>query len=207
MSADTSFVIKKADFLFGVPSVEKTPPQRFSEIAVVGRSNVGKSTLINRLLAKKTARVSSRPGCTLEINYYGVEGEKGNEEFRFTLVDLPGFGFAKVSKLERERISNAIVRYIQERKQLQAVLLLNDSRRPAGEDELAVRDICAEMAVPVIVVATKIDTLNQSEKIKCTRSLAQSYYLEVQDVVFAGEKTSPTELWDRILPFIEHFPD
>lgn len=207
MSADTSFVIKKAEFLFGVPSVEKTPPQRFSEIAVVGRSNVGKSTLINRLLVKKTARVSSRPGCTLEINYFGVEGKKGDEEFRFTLVDLPGFGFAKVSKVERERISNAIVRYIRERKQLQAVLLLNDSRRPAGEDELAVRDICSEIGVPVIVVATKTDTLNQSERIKCARALAKSYYLEVQDVVPAGEKVSTSALWERILTFVEHFPE
>jgi GTP-binding protein len=207
MSTDLPVTLNTVEFLFGVPSVDKIPPQRYSEIAIVGRSNVGKSTLVNRLLGRKTARVSSRPGCTLELNFFRVEGAQGDEAFRFTMVDLPGFGFAKVSKGERERISKAIVRYVSERKQLQAVVLLNDSRRPAGEDELSVRDTCSELGIPVIVVATKTDTLNQSEKVRYTRVVAASFGLEVQDIILSGEKISTNALWSRILNFVEHFPD
>lgn len=203
MNKPSPVTLTSVDFLFGVPNAKKIPPQKFSEIAVVGRSNVGKSSLINRLLGRKTARVSSRPGCTLELNFFRIQGRHEEAEFNFTLVDLPGFGFAKVSKGERERISSSIVDYIHERKQLQAVLLLNDCRRPAGEDELIVRQMCADSGVPVIVVATKVDTLNQSERVKLLNSLAASFYLERSDLVLSGEKLSTKDLWERLLAFVE----
>jgi GTP-binding protein len=201
-TAPESVIIKSVEFLFGAPSVEDIRPQRLPEIAVVGRSNVGKSSLINRLLCRKVARVSGKPGCTLQINFFDVQGRNEVRDFRFALVDLPGFGFAKVSKQEREELSRMIVSYVQTRERLQAVLLLNDCRRAAGEDEVAVQRMCAEAGVPVIVVATKIDTLNRAERAKAIPALACGFHLEAQDLVISGEKVSVGPIWERFLCFV-----
>ena len=199
----TQLVIKEADFLFGAPSADAIPKQGFPEIAVIGRSNVGKSSFVNRLLGRRVAKVSSTPGCTRQLNFFRVRGELAEQKFHIALVDLPGFGFAKLSKQEREAIGRSAVEYIRHREQLQLVLLLNDSRRTPSTDELAVQRLCADADVSCLVVATKVDTLNQKEKARSLPALAKGYHLEVADLILSDNESLTDPIWERILATIE----
>jgi GTP-binding protein len=196
-------VIRNAEFLFGAPSLTTIRKQLLPEVAIIGRSNVGKSTFINRLTGRKLARVSGNPGSTRELNFYRVAGAWNGVEHELCLVDMPGFGFAKLSKEVRESISRLSVEFLRERRHLRAVVLLNDCRREPGEDEIAIQSICASEGIPCIIVLTKFDTLRQNDKPKATRDVAQCYNLEPQDLLCTGEKVSVEAIWDRILGVIE----
>jgi GTP-binding protein len=195
--------IKEAEFLFGAPSAENIRKQSFPEIAVIGRSNVGKSSFVNRLVNGQVAKVSATPGCTRQINFFRVRGELVGVKFQVSLVDLPGFGFAKLSKTEREQIGRSAISYLRDREQLRAVLLLNDCRREPQRDELAIQDTCGRSGVSCLIVLTKMDTLKQNEKAKATAKVAKAYRLEPGDVLHAGEDLLVDPVWDRILTVIE----
>ncbi len=196
--------IKTAEFLFGAPNLAAIRRQPLPEIAVIGRSNVGKSTFINRLCKRKLARVSGNPGSTRELNFYLVEGLRGEGlSFGISLVDMPGFGFAKLSKVERDQISRLAVSYLRERQQIRAVILLNDCRRSPGEDELAVQALCAEEGIHCIVVATKLDSEKRSQHDRLLKSVAAGYHLERGDILATGEGISTDSIWDRILTLVE----
>lgn len=205
--ASGSFVpveIQSAEFLFGAPSLAAIRRQPLPEIAVIGRSNVGKSKFINRLCRRKMARVSGNPGSTRELNFYQVEGLRPDGvSFGFALVDMPGFGFAKLSKVERDQISRLAVSYLRDRKQIRAVILLNDCRREPGEDELAVQAMCAEEGIHCIVVATKLDSIKRSQHERSLKELAHGYHLERGDILVTGEGISPDAIWERITTLIE----
>ncbi len=191
--------VQQAEFLFGAPNLAAIRKQPLPEIAVIGRSNVGKSTFINRLAGRKLARVSGNPGSTRELNYYRIEGQWQGAPFGVALVDMPGFGFAKLSKEQREQISRLSVEFLHERKQLRAVILLNDCRRTPQEDEHAIQHLCASAGVSCVIVLTKFDTLRQNDKPKALHSVATAYHLEKGDVLFTGEKISPEPVWERLL--------
>lgn len=196
--------IKTAEFLFGAPNLAAIRRQPLPEIAVIGRSNVGKSTFINRLCKRKLARVSGNPGSTRELNFYLVEGLRGEGlSFGISLVDMPGFGFAKLSKVERDQISRLAVSYLRERQQIRAVILLNDCRRSPGEDELAVQALCAEEGIHCIVVATKLDSEKRSQHDRLLKAVAAGYHLERGDILATGEGISTDSIWDRILTLVE----
>jgi GTP-binding protein len=197
------FVIRNAEFLFGAPSLKTIRKQHLPEVAIIGRSNVGKSTFINRLTGRKLARVSGSPGSTRELNFYRVEGAWDGVENELCLVDMPGFGFAKLSKEAREAISRLSVDFLRERRHLRAVILLNDCRREPGDDERAIQVICASEGVPYLIVLTKFDTLRQNDKPKALRDIARAYNLEPQDVLFTGEKIAADPIWQRVLGVIE----
>lgn len=130
------------------------------EIALVGRSNVGKSSLINHLLnQKKLAKTSSTPGKTRLINFFSIDE-------KFLLVDLPGYGFAKAPKHEIQTWSEAIDRYLNDRETLKLILLLIDSRREIGEEDRKIADWAESKNIPVLLVFTKTDKLSRSEKQK-----------------------------------------
>lgn len=192
------FNIHNAHFLFGAPSMQAIRPQKLPEIAVAGRSNVGKSTFINRIAGRKLARVSGTPGATRELNFYRLEGAFSGEKRDLCLVDMPGFGYAKLSHKEREAISRLAVRFLRDRQELQAVILLNDCRREPQADELAIQKVCAEEGIHCIIVLTKFDKLKQNEKMKRLKAVAQAYHLEKDDVLFTGEKISNDPLWARL---------
>ncbi len=196
-------VIRNAEFLFGAPSLTTIRKQHLPEVAIIGRSNVGKSTFINRLTGRKLARVSGSPGSTRELNFYRVEGTWDGVESELCLVDMPGFGFAKLSKEAREAISRLSVDFLRERRHLRAVILLNDCRREPGDDERAIQAICASEGVPYLIVLTKFDTLRQNDKPKALRDISRAYNLEPQDVLFTGEKIAPDPIWQRVLGVIE----
>jgi len=142
---------------------EQFPREEYPEIAFLGRSNVGKSSLINALLGEKgLAFTSNKPGCTQAINFYRVGGS-------YYFVDLPGYGYARVSKDQTLQWKKLIESYLLERKALELSLLILDSRRGWMERDLDLKRWLEVHRKPFLVVATKVDKLNQSER---QRSLA-----------------------------------
>ena len=193
-----------AVFKKGAHNLGQMPEEGLPEVAFVGRSNTGKSTLLNRITGRKgLARTSGTPGRTQEINFFDVRVRvEGNDQSLYC-VDLPGFGYGKFSKGKREAMGRLTVDYISGREELSLVCLLNDSKRKPERDELALRDMAATYGIPVLVVVTKIDRLNQKEKNKQLKLIAAAYGLEPSDLAVTGEKTPGHKLWDRILPYIE----
>ena len=123
-------VITSAEFTISVHKQGQLPPAQLPEVAFLGRSNVGKSSLINALLArKKLVRTSSRPGCTQALNFFLING-------RWYFVDLPGYGYAKVSRETQARWGELILGYLETRPNLSVLVFLQDSRRLPGPEEL-----------------------------------------------------------------------
>ena len=192
--------IRSAEFAGAALSLAALPEWDGAEVAVVGRSNVGKSTLINRLTGRrKLARTSSEPGRTRELNLFKVALTIDETASTVMLVDLPGFGYARFSKEQREQLSLLTVDYLSRRESLKVVCLLNDARREPQSDELAVRDLAFRHGRHLLVVLTKMDKLNQSERAKRPRAIAEQYGLEPADLAAAGEGVSVESLWERVL--------
>ena len=146
------------DFVLGAASLTQLPEADRPEIAFAGRSNVGKSSLINALLNRKNlARASSEPGRTRELNYFDLG------EGRLWLVDLPGFGYAKVSSSQAQEWQRLTLRYLQGRVNLRRVFLLVDSRRGLMDTDLEVMDMLDTAAVTYQVVMTKADKIKKTE--------------------------------------------
>ena len=146
----------KAEFerAFGISG--QLPPSEVPEIAFAGRSNVGKSSLLNKLFNRKSlARVSSVPGTTITINFYNVDGYK--------FVDLPGYGYAKLSKSERDRFGELMEGYFQSGRNIKLVVQLVDMRHKPSQDDYGMIDFMQQMDIPFIVVCTKADKLKVKE--------------------------------------------
>lgn len=204
MKADPKITeVRNAEFLFGAPNLEAIRRHPLPEVGFIGRSNVGKSSFINRLCRRKQlARVSGSPGSTRELNFYEVEGAHSEKSFRLMLVDMPGFGFAKLSKEVREQISQLSVSFLQDRRALKAMVLLNDCRRLPEADERAIQAVCAREGIHCLIVVTKIDVLRMSERVRSVREIAKAYGLEEGDVLVTGEGVSPDAVWARLLPLL-----
>jgi GTP-binding protein len=154
-----------AIFEIGAVSPTQFPEPTMPEIAFAGRSNVGKSSLLNSLVgAKQLARVSTTPGKTQEINFYRVD-----ESFRF--VDLPGYGYAKTSQQRRRSWGKLITNYFEAGRPLALVIHLIDSRLTLQESDARVLRLFVEDGFPVQVVLTKIDKLKQGERVRQERAL------------------------------------
>lgn len=139
---------------FGISA--QLPESDIPEIAFAGRSNVGKSSLLNKLFNRKSlARVSSVPGKTITINFYDVDGIK--------FVDLPGYGYAKISKQEKERFAELMEGYFQSRRNLKLVVQLVDMRHKPSADDYGMIEFMKQMNIPFIIVMTKSDKLKVKE--------------------------------------------
>ena len=135
------------------------PASDMPEIVFAGHSNVGKSSLINKILNRKSlARVSSQPGKTATINFYNLDGTR--------LVDLPGYGFAKVSAAEKKRWAELIEGYFNQERDLRLVVMLIDARHPASKDDMLMLNYLIDGEFPMIIVLTKIDKLKPNERKK-----------------------------------------
>ena len=149
----------KAEFFASYGKFSQIPPSENIEIAFAGHSNVGKSTLINKLFNRKNlARVSSVPGKTATINFYSLE----NIDF----VDLPGYGYAKVSKSEKERWSGLIEGYLIGDRDIRLVFMLVDIRHAPTKDDVQMINYLIDTEMPFVIVLTKADKLNKSEREK-----------------------------------------
>src|SRR5699024_903256 len=152
--------INQAELVISAVSQEQYPNEDFPEIALAGRSNVGKSSFINTLINRKNlARTSSKPGKTQTLNFY-----KLNEVFYF--VDVPGYGYAKVSKQEKAKWGKMMDEYFQERSTLKAVILVCDMRHEPQDSDVQMYDFIKYSELPVIIIATKLDKLKRSERNK-----------------------------------------
>ncbi|HEX4271927.1 MAG TPA: ribosome biogenesis GTP-binding protein YihA/YsxC [Rhizomicrobium sp.] len=146
------------DFVWGATSAEQLPPEKLNEVAFVGRSNAGKSSLVNALTGRKSlARVSQTPGATRQINFFNLAD-------RLMLVDLPGYGFAKRSKTEAEAWQEMIFSYLRRRARLRRVVLLVDARRGVMDSDLQVMALLDQTAVSYGLVLTKADELKAGER-------------------------------------------
>jgi len=146
------------DFIWGATSAEQLPPDKLNEVAFVGRSNAGKSSLVNALTGRKSlARVSQTPGATRQINFFDLGG-------KLMLVDLPGYGFAKRSKTEADSWQEMIFSYLRRRARLRRVLLLIDARRGVMDSDKQVMALLDQTAVSYGLVLTKADELKAAER-------------------------------------------
>ena len=176
------------------------PPEDLPEIAFAGRSNVGKSSLLNLITGRKSlARVSGSPGKTRTINFY-----RCNDGFR--IVDLPGYGFAKVSKRESEKWGAMIEGYLENRSTLLKVVQLVDIRHKPSAQDVQMYDYLKYYGLDGIVVATKADKVGSNQKAKCIKEIRQTLGMGKDDIVIpvsALKKTGDDELLGVIEALLE----
>ena len=173
----------------------KLPENDKPEIAFAGKSNVGKSSLINGLMNRKSyARISAKPGKTQTINFYNI-----NEQMY--LVDLPGYGYAKVSASEKEKWGKMIERYLHQSKQLKAVFLLIDIRHAPGNNDKIMYHWILEQGYKPIIIATKLDKIKRSQIQKQVKLIRTGLGMEKQDILipFSAEtKQGREDVWNLI---------
>ena len=156
----------KAEFKFASGTSSQLPPSEMPEVIFAGKSNVGKSSLINKLCGRKAlARTSSKPGKTATINFFEVDN--------FHLVDLPGYGYAKVSKAEKQRWAELMEGYFDQERAFCLVVQLLDMRHKPTQDDIGMINFLYESGLPYIVVLTKMDKLKKSEQEKNLKMIGE----------------------------------
>ncbi|MDR9857266.1 ribosome biogenesis GTP-binding protein YihA/YsxC [Paenibacillus sp. VCA1] len=187
--------VTQAEFVISAVGPDQYPVDALPEIALAGRSNVGKSSLINRMINRKNlARTSSTPGKTQHLNYYRI-----NEELYF--VDFPGYGYAKVSKTQRQVWGKMIEKYLLERETLKLVLLVVDLRHPPTKDDELMYDWLKHYDIPVCIVATKADKIPKTRWQKHVKQMKDALLLRKTDafIMFSSETgVGRDELWAHI---------
>jgi len=170
--------IKQAEFITSAVKREQYPLDNRVEIAFVGRSNVGKSSIINSLTnRKKLAKVSQTPGKTRLVNFFLINND-------FYLVDLPGYGYAKVSKAEKDSWGKTVETYLTDREQLKRVVLLVDSRHKPTGDDIMMNEWFKHFGYDVTVVATKSDKLTKNELNKSEKIIKETLKLCATDKLY-----------------------
>ena len=192
-------VIKSVNLETVCGITSRLPEHEKPEVAFAGKSNVGKSTLINAMLGRRAlARTSSQPGKTRTINFYDVNGV-------MYAVDLPGYGYAKAPKTEIARWSKMIEEYLQKREELKAIILLIDIRHEPGKNDVMMYEWLKHYGYDIIIAATKSDKLNRSQIPKQLSVIRKTLGLGAEDVLipFSGEKkTGVDELWAEMERFL-----
>jgi len=187
--------IKSAKMLISAVRPEQYPDESLGEIAFAGRSNVGKSSLINMLVnMKKLAKTSSTPGKTQTINFYEI-----NEQFRF--VDLPGYGYAKVSKDVQNKWGNMIESYLKNRKNLLAVFQLVDIRHEPTQQDQQMYQWIRYFGFDGVVIATKADKISKGQQSKQLKIIRKKLQMEEKDILIpasAENRQGKEEIWQLI---------
>ncbi|MFC0557832.1 ribosome biogenesis GTP-binding protein YihA/YsxC [Halalkalibacter alkalisediminis] len=191
--------VTKAELAHVAVKREQYPTSRLPEIALSGRSNVGKSSFINKMINRKAlARTSQRPGKTQTLNFYEI-----NEMIYF--VDVPGYGFAKAPKPEREAWGRMIEGYLQDREQLKAVVQLVDVRHAPSADDKAMYSWLKHFDIPVIIVATKSDKIPKGKWQKHLSVISKDLQKVESDplLLFSSETAQGKEqVWNTILHYV-----
>jgi GTP-binding protein len=193
-------VIRNVEFIGGMAEKHGWRPESpLPEVAFAGRSNVGKSSLLNSLVRRKSfARVSRTPGRTREINFFRINNG-------FVLVDLPGYGYARVSKEKKSEWRPMIESYLRRTTQLRGIVLLLDIRREPSEDDRAMLDFLAEVEVPTIVALTKTDKLSKAAAQESAGEIVRALGLEPDQVIPFSAQTGEgrVELLEAIISLVE----
>ena len=163
-------------------TIAQLPKPTTPEVSFVGRSNVGKSSLLNRLLGRKQlARVSSIPGKTANINFFDVDGVK--------FVDLPGYGYAKVSHAEKQRWADLIGGYFEQERSFNLVISLVDIRHEAQKLDLQMVDFLTEAELPFVVALTKADKITRNKQNQAAAALRSSFGLMQEQIIITSSET------------------
>jgi len=193
-------VIRNVEFIGGMAEKHGWRPESsLPEVAFAGRSNVGKSSLLNALVRRKSfARVSRTPGRTREINFFRVNNT-------FVLVDLPGYGYARISKAKKAEWRPMIESYLRRTTQLRGIVLLLDIRREPSEDDRAMLDFLADLGVPTIVALTKSDKLTKADARETVAMISRVLALEPDQVIqfSAHSGEGRVELLEAIMQLVE----
>src|SRR3954468_4247862 len=196
-------VIRHVEFIGGMAEKHGWRPESsLPEVAFAGRSNVGKSSLLNTLVRRKSfARVSRTPGRTREINFFRINNE-------FVLVDLPGYGYARISKERKAEWRPMIESYLRGTTQLRGIVLVLDIRRDPSDDDRAMLDFLAETEVPTIVALTKLDKLSKIAGQAQAAGIARSLHLEPEQVIPFSAQTGEgrVELLEAIVELTGTIP-
>ena len=191
--------INQTRFILSAVKPQHYPPASQPEVAFAGRSNSGKSSLLNMLLSRKQlARVSKTPGRPQLINFFEITES-------FHLVDLPGYGYAKVPIKLRRAWGPMIERYVRNRETLRVMAVLMDIRRePSPEDHMLVNGM-AQIGLPVVLVVTKCDKLSGSQGFQRRKLIAKAFNVKPSMIVMTSSTKSKgrEELWKRLTPFLE----
>lgn len=187
--------VTSSDIVISAVKPDQYPEGTLPEFALAGRSNVGKSSFINKMLNRRgLARISSKPGKTQTLNFYLI-----NEILHF--VDVPGYGYAKVSKKEREAWGKMIETYLTTREQLKAVILIVDVRHPPTKDDVMMYNFLKHYGIPCIVIATKADKIPKSKWQKHVKITRETLELDQADsiILFSSETgQGKDEAWKAI---------
>ncbi|MEF2292717.1 ribosome biogenesis GTP-binding protein YihA/YsxC [Virgibacillus dokdonensis] len=192
--------VTKAEIVISAVCEKQYPNDQLPEIALAGRSNVGKSSFINTLINRKNlARTSSKPGKTQTLNFYLI-----NNAFYF--VDVPGYGYAKVSKKERQKWGKMMEEYFEKRHSLKAVLLITDIRHEPTVDDLQMYDFLKYYELPVLIIATKLDKVSKNKRSQHVKRTEKAFQVEAGDLVlpFSAETgEGKEEAWSMIRQYME----
>ncbi len=186
--------IKSTEFITSAVKPSQYPPAVFPEIAFAGRSNVGKSSLINTLLnRKRLVKTSSTPGRTQLINFFLI-----NEKFSF--VDLPGYGYAKVPASIQKTWGPMIETYFAYRKSLHGIVLIMDTRRMPGKYELDLMDWLCHYNIPTVLILTKADKLSKTKQIKQHLSISKALSVDKNNLILFSAKSrqGKDNVWDAV---------
>ena len=187
------------DIIISAVESKQYPETGLPEIALSGRSNVGKSTFINTLISrKKVARTSSKPGKTQTLNFFNID-----EQLIF--VDVPGYGYAKVSKKQREQFGKMIEQYLTTRKELKCVIQLIDIRHKPTQDDILMYDYLKHFEIPTIIVATKEDKIPKGKVQKHLKIIRETLEIESEDVLISYtslNKDKTDNIWALLSQFI-----
>lgn len=190
------FPIQKAEILISAVKEEQYPELNLPEVAIAGRSNVGKSSLINKLInRKKLARTSSKPGRTRTINFYNIEDE-------MIFVDVPGYGYAKVSKSELEKWGQMMEHYFATREELVTTILIVDFRHKPSAQDVQMYEYLKYLNLPVLVVATKADKVKRGVHNRHMNQVVNTLQIAEEDMVIPFSSVTGDgveEVWDIIL--------
>ncbi len=194
-----------ARFLLSASDTGHFPPPGLPEIAFLGRSNVGKSSVINSLVGKKLARTSNTPGRTRSINFYEIR-RAGQPRPELLFADLPGYGYAKVSREISDDWARFVDPYLHQRSSLALCLALVDSNIPPQESDGQLLEFLASRGRPHVVVATKCDRMSGNELRQAMHTLGQAYG-RVPIVAFSAKTgAGKEELWSQIRVSLSQFP-